>query len=1015
MLNYFSRGAFTVFLVMATIPAAAAPGDTVTQSVQKGLDYLLPDVVAFSNVNGCQACHRQGAALFGAATGKARGYTVNTSDANGLGYLAMHAVNDQQSDGRWSHAGVHENSKTSYAFFGLAGYDAAVSTRYSEQLVKAAEWSLRSQSASGYWLEDHGSFPTTHGHMPVTARMMMGIAQAKNRVDSATATRYEASLARAASWIRNNRASVDETILGYNYQLAYALLGLTATGAGPTDTDVLFIKDRLLGATSLRTGKAWGYTANYDADEFNTGLALYALCRSGVQLRDDTRLRNAAYWLRDRQSNASNGGYWQSSSFATRDIPTTFAILGLSCFGELGVNISVQGADKQVIDAHASTSQTVTYNLKVENQGAFDLTDSYVLSVQGGLLGWSASVHPTTLTLNSGLSNFVTLTITAPPQLPEALPVKYTVTARSQTNESVTSSATVTTYTNPPPPTAGQATQVTLIKGPGTTIISRLQPQSLAAQVKNTVTSQFIPGPGRGVITFYVAGIAVGADTDEDGDGIFRISWVPGLEWVATGVQDFRAIYSGIDLPASQPDLMPSLAANTLTIDFPVQDADGDGLPDEYEDVIGTNPADPDTDDDGLLDGDEVHRSTDPLRRDTDNDGYSDGQEVNAGSDPLDPMSIPPPPPSVWLSQPWDGRVYSPDLQGGNANRFTVVLMGGAASPCSCVIEVIEGSTVLAKFNSNGGDWSQPVSLPLGSHVLKVRATNASGTDESTVSVMSMANPPDIIFQPSKIIGTSQSTLSWTLRTVPSATVYVSFDDNNGRWQVPAGVFRANESGIAQIAVSRPYDCKPIYNFCARVEGPQSMCQPRQGEQLIVDTTPPKLTSTPASLSQPWKDSATTFSVTASDSGAGVTGYAWRMVYPNGTVKEFSSGPSWSERLQPGLHRVSVQVKDGAGNVAIHQSQTDVLRHITTLGLYDMIQPQGTPITMEGYLFDDTIGMQITGKPLRYFLNGEPIDAIVNLPLSLPPGEYPVRVVFEGDALYTASEATAKLTLLKGE
>ena len=48
-------------------------------------------------------------------------------------------------------------------------------------------------------------------------------------------------------------------------------------------------------------------------------------------------------------------------------------------------------------------------------------------------------------------------------------------------------------------------------------------------------------------------------------------------------------------------------------------DSDGDGLPDEIEIMIGTNPFD----------------------RDTDHDGYPDGLEVALGSNPLDPNSIP--------------------------------------------------------------------------------------------------------------------------------------------------------------------------------------------------------------------------------------------------------------------------------------------------------------------------------------------------------------------------------------
>ena len=57
-------------------------------------------------------------------------------------------------------------------------------------------------------------------------------------------------------------------------------------------------------------------------------------------------------------------------------------------------------------------------------------------------------------------------------------------------------------------------------------------------------------------------------------------------------------------------------------------DSDGDGLTDDEEAEIGTDPYDPDTDDDGLTDGEEVKKyKTDPLNSDTDWDGLTDGYD----------------------------------------------------------------------------------------------------------------------------------------------------------------------------------------------------------------------------------------------------------------------------------------------------------------------------------------------------------------------------------------------------
>jgi len=70
-------------------------------------------------------------------------------------------------------------------------------------------------------------------------------------------------------------------------------------------------------------------------------------------------------------------------------------------------------------------------------------------------------------------------------------------------------------------------------------------------------------------------------------------------------------------------------------------DSDSDGLLNNDEIKIGTDPLKLDTDGDGLSDGDEVNRyRTNPLATDTEQDGLPDGEEVqNYKTDPLNPDS----------------------------------------------------------------------------------------------------------------------------------------------------------------------------------------------------------------------------------------------------------------------------------------------------------------------------------------------------------------------------------------
>jgi hypothetical protein len=70
-------------------------------------------------------------------------------------------------------------------------------------------------------------------------------------------------------------------------------------------------------------------------------------------------------------------------------------------------------------------------------------------------------------------------------------------------------------------------------------------------------------------------------------------------------------------------------------VDSPI-DTDGDGLFDSQEEVLGTDPEDPDSDDDGVGDGVEVDDlGTDPLDDDSDDDTLTDGVEVSLGTNPL--------------------------------------------------------------------------------------------------------------------------------------------------------------------------------------------------------------------------------------------------------------------------------------------------------------------------------------------------------------------------------------------
>jgi Mg-chelatase subunit ChlD len=69
------------------------------------------------------------------------------------------------------------------------------------------------------------------------------------------------------------------------------------------------------------------------------------------------------------------------------------------------------------------------------------------------------------------------------------------------------------------------------------------------------------------------------------------------------------------------------------------RDNDGDGLSNSEEISNGTDPSKADSDNDGLTDKQEKELKTDSTKKDTDEDGLSDGDEIKLGLDPLNPKS----------------------------------------------------------------------------------------------------------------------------------------------------------------------------------------------------------------------------------------------------------------------------------------------------------------------------------------------------------------------------------------
>ena len=114
-----------------------------------------------------------------------------------------------------------------------------------------------------------------------------------------------------------------------------------------------------------------------------------------------------------------------------------------------------------------------------------------------------------------------------------------------------------------------------------------------------------------------------------------HFTYTPNRAFVGQDSFTFRVVDSANTVSKS------SEATVLITVEDTGIDTDGDGLSDQQEYDLGSDPFDSDSDDDGLNDGREVELGTDPNKADSDGDGFTDGDEVAAGTDPNNADSIP--------------------------------------------------------------------------------------------------------------------------------------------------------------------------------------------------------------------------------------------------------------------------------------------------------------------------------------------------------------------------------------
>lgn len=496
----------------------------------------------------------------------------------GFSYYACGGSSSAQA-GYWVHDPGYQLrfSKGGYELWGLAGYTHfSGSTQYLSQVRRGVDWmryavmggdyhpgytgsaaytgpyalpipssppysyryqfpndGLAHAGRTTYFLpQDHGSAPTTWNWIQPTAMVASATALLITTDPTLTQAQRDTYNTFLTSLVDSLEGQYVRSNGNYALQdLVYTMIGLHAAGKKPSNNALAAeVRDAILNRYS---NSAWAEPAlGLGGNALSTGEAIYALCLAGVRIDETPIVDDALDFLAAVQA---QDGSWSVGGAITHDIPSTFASLGMACYGILNVEATTT-TNGAAATANSGTSQNISFGIDVTNTGY--VTNTYNIDPNGCVSGCNLTATPPTLTLEPGQTGSSQIEVVLPPGIPASSLIPVTVTtAYTGPNGVVQNTAVVNIVAGNLPGTTALATTTTWVSGAGSTVIAG---NTLALRASVTRAAGAVT---QGSLTFYYGNVAIGTVFADQTTGAFAYNWT--VPVTLQGNQSISAVYGG--------------------------------------------------------------------------------------------------------------------------------------------------------------------------------------------------------------------------------------------------------------------------------------------------------------------------------------------------------------------------------------------------------------------------------------------------------------------------------------